>query len=190
MTWTKLSDDFADDCWTLSDEAFRLHTEGLVWSNRKLLNCRIPEDDVRRFARHPESVNELLAAGWWSYDGDAYVIRHHASYQRDKDDVLRQQENSRANGKKGGRPKRERWNEETQSLTQVGNPVANPVMNLKGQDRTGKDRPAVEALETSGYDDAAWLAGVLPGDPAQPDACPACVKNGIPCYDHYKENAS
>ncbi len=29
MTWTKLSDDFSDDCWTLSDQAFRLHTEGL-----------------------------------------------------------------------------------------------------------------------------------------------------------------
>lgn len=35
MTWTKVSDDFTDECWTLSDEAFRLHIEGLTWSNRK-----------------------------------------------------------------------------------------------------------------------------------------------------------
>lgn len=25
MTWTKLSDDFSDDCWRLSDAAWRLH---------------------------------------------------------------------------------------------------------------------------------------------------------------------
>jgi hypothetical protein len=42
MTWAKLSDDFTDDCWTLSDGAFRLHVEGLVWSNRKLLDLVIP----------------------------------------------------------------------------------------------------------------------------------------------------
>ncbi|MGC7224587.1 hypothetical protein RBA13_22790, partial [Mycobacteroides abscessus subsp. massiliense] len=42
MTWTKLSDDYGDDCWRLSDAAFRTHTEGLCWSNRKLLDLVIP----------------------------------------------------------------------------------------------------------------------------------------------------
>ncbi len=50
MTWSKLSDDFPDDCWTLLDGAFRLHVEGLCWSNRKLLDCRIPNGHLRRFA--------------------------------------------------------------------------------------------------------------------------------------------
>jgi hypothetical protein len=44
MTWTKLSDDFSDDCWQLSDAAYRLHVDGLNWSNRKLLNCLLSKD--------------------------------------------------------------------------------------------------------------------------------------------------
>ncbi|QNE46916.1 hypothetical protein F1C58_08375 [Glaciihabitans sp. INWT7] len=103
MTWTKLSDDFPDDCEVLSDAAFRLHVEGLVWSNRKLLNCRIPMGDMRRFAKHPEAVAELLRVGWWeTADGD-YVIAHHAVYQRDRDAVVRQQAANAKNGAKGGR---------------------------------------------------------------------------------------
>ena len=39
MTWTKLSDDFGDDCWELSDAAYRLHVEGLLWSNRNSSIC-------------------------------------------------------------------------------------------------------------------------------------------------------
>ena len=70
MPWTKLSDDYSDDCWELSDAAYRLHTEGLNWSNRKLLDCLIPKHDIRLFAKHPEAVPELLAIGWWA-DRDA-----------------------------------------------------------------------------------------------------------------------
>jgi hypothetical protein len=43
VTWTKLSDDFPDDCETLTVPARWLHVEGLCWSNRKLLDCRIPK---------------------------------------------------------------------------------------------------------------------------------------------------
>lgn len=104
LTWTKLSDDFADDCWDLSSDAFRTHVEGLTWSNRKLLDLRIPKVDFRRFAKRPDAVTELLDAGWWADDGDAYIIRHHAVYQRTRDAVLRQQAARQANGRKGGRP--------------------------------------------------------------------------------------
>lgn len=106
MTWSKLSDDFSDDCWTLSDAAFRLHVEGIVWSNRKLLDCRIPKDDLRRFAKTPEAVSELLAVGWWSDDVGAYYIRHHASYQPAREAVLARQATNAANGRKGGRPRK------------------------------------------------------------------------------------
>ena len=105
MTWTKLSDDFSDDCWELSDATFRLHTEGLVWSNRKLLDCRLPKRDIRRWAKQPDAVGELLAIGWWIDDGDAYVIVHHALYQRTRAAVLAQQATNKRNGRKGGRPK-------------------------------------------------------------------------------------
>ena len=70
MTWTKLSDDFPDDCWTLSDAAFRLHVEGLAWSNRKLLDLRLPKDNLSRWAKHPEAVDELVANGYWTDEDD------------------------------------------------------------------------------------------------------------------------
>ena len=105
MTWTKLSDDFSDDCWTLSDAAFRLHVEGLVWNNRKLLDLRLPLEDVRRFKRS-EVVQELLDGGWWRRDGDVYVIQHHAAYQRARAAVIAQQTANAKNGRKGGRPPR------------------------------------------------------------------------------------
>lgn len=115
MTWTKLSDDFTDDTWALSDAAFRLHTEGLVWSNRKLLDLRLPKEDVRRFSKHPEAAAELLAGEWWVEDGDVYVIQHHARYQRMRDAVIRQQTVNKENRAKRGqdaKPHREvRFNE-------------------------------------------------------------------------------
>ena len=136
MTWTKLSDDFADDCWALSDKAFRLHVEGLTWSNRKLLDLRIPRADVRRFAKHPEAVEELVDVGWWTRDGEHYVIRHHAVYQRDKETTLALQQRNQQNGQKGGRPKkppREQWQVETQE-TQLGS-------QMETHQETQGDRP-------------------------------------------------
>lgn len=106
MTWTKLSDDYSDDCWTLSDAAFRLHTEALIWNGRKLLDLRIPKEELRRFAKTPESATELLAVGWWTDEGDAYVIRHHGAYQRTRAEVLAQQAANVANGRRGGRPRK------------------------------------------------------------------------------------
>lgn len=104
MTWTRLSDDYSDDCWQLSDAAWRLHTEGLIWSNRKLLNLRLAKDELRLWAKRPEAAAELVDTGWWTDDGEHYVIRHHGCYQRDREAVLRQQEANRQNGRRGGRP--------------------------------------------------------------------------------------
>jgi hypothetical protein len=122
MPFSSLSDDYSDDCWTLSSDAFRLHTEAIVWSNRKLLDCVIPKDELRRFAKHPEAASELVAHGYWTETADAYVIVHQARYQRTKEAVLRQQAANRENGAKGGRPPkapREQFkpSTETHSLT-------------------------------------------------------------------------
>ena len=139
MTWTKLSDDFSDDCWRLSDEAFRLHVEGLLWSNRKLLDLRIPKADLRMFAKHPDAVPELLAVGWWADEGEDYFIRHHGVYQRASEAVVRQQSANRANGRLGGlstRPTRE-----------IANPTGSESLSesLSERDRTGRARLVVTA---------------------------------------------
>lgn len=134
MTWTKLSDDFSDDCWTLSDAALRLHVEGLNWSNRKLLDVRIPRDDVRKFKR-PEALPELLDGGWWREDGDHLVIVHHGSYQRLKKDVIAQSEANAANASKRGskpKPSREIWNTSNSNNESLSE-------SLTEMDRTGQD---------------------------------------------------
>lgn len=122
MTWTKLSDDYSDDCWTLTDAAFRLHTEALIWSNRKLLDLRVPKDDLRRFAKTPEAAPELVNVGWWTQEADHYLIQHHGDYQPTKADVVARQAANQANGRKGGRPRKStgapRERAETQSVSE------------------------------------------------------------------------
>lgn len=150
MTWTKLSDDFTDDCSELSAEAFRLHVEGLVWSNRKLLDLRIDKARMARWVWNADAadiaVKELVATGWWSDEGDHYVIRHHACYQRTREQVLKQQETNRANRAKGkARPVREQANNfrgEDESSD-----ASSDERDGTGQDRTGHLREAVEVPE-------------------------------------------
>ncbi len=161
MSWSKLSDDFSDDCWALSDAAFRLHVEGLIWSNRKLLDLHLPKADVRRFAKDPDAVAELLEVGWWSEDGDEYVIRHHAQYQRSREAVLKQQEANERNGRKGGRPRgkpREQAPRLDRGETQS---VSDSLSDSRTErDRTGQDRSVeAEPLPKQDFDDDAWLAG-------------------------------
>jgi hypothetical protein len=89
MTWTKLGDEFADECWTLSVNAFRLHAEGLLWSNRMLLDGQLAKDDMRRWGRHPEAAEELVDRGYWEDRGEYYQIIHHIGYQPTAESVRR-----------------------------------------------------------------------------------------------------
>jgi hypothetical protein len=141
MTWTKLSDDFADDCWTLSDAAHRLHIEGLTWSNRKLLDLRIPKEDVRRFKR-PEALPELLDIGYWLEGQDYFEIVHHGRYQRLRVDVIKQQQANSANALKKGKPK-----PPPREIQALGFPsIAKDSLNesLTEMDRTGRDRTGLK----------------------------------------------
>lgn len=151
MTWTKLSDDFTDDCWTLSDAAVRLHIDGLIWSNRKLLDNRIPAEDVPRISKGADAVKELQDVGWWTYDEDdgVFVIRHHAIYQRSREQVISIQERNQRNGAKGGRPPkpgRERV-PETQVDTQMGSHLETH-RDGTGRDGSGKARLEEELRAT------------------------------------------
>jgi hypothetical protein len=94
MTWTKLSDDFPGDLYRdgLSDAAFRTHIEAHCWSNRHLLDGRIPKRDLARFAFSPAAtaaVFELVERGYWRDEGDAWLVDHHTEHQEERDTVMR-----------------------------------------------------------------------------------------------------
>ena len=101
MTWTKTGDEFADECWTLSDAAYRLHQEGLTWSNKKGTDGRLTKDDMVRWAKRPAAAEELVDRGWWEDHGQYYQIIHHLGYQRTAREVARQSIVNRANRAKG-----------------------------------------------------------------------------------------
>lgn len=91
MTWTKLGDSFIDDAYDLSDAAFRLHTEALIYSNRRLLDLVIPKREVRRFTAVDEydvAAEELVDRGWWADKGDRWWIGlKWPEWQRDRSQV-------------------------------------------------------------------------------------------------------
>jgi hypothetical protein len=148
MTWTKLSDDFTDDTETLSDAAVRLHVEGLVWSNKKLLDLRIPKTDLRRFAKSDAAIPELVAGEWWEDDGDHFIIRHHAAYQRLRAAVINQQAANKENRAKRGKatpPTREIRFEDSSndSSNQSSNDSLTRHDSSNERDRSGRDEEAL-----------------------------------------------
>jgi hypothetical protein len=81
MTWTRLSDDFADrpEVVALSDAAWRAHVEALIWCNRLNKDGRVPGGlrELRRIltAEDLEAVlRELTEAGLWECVDDAYQL--------------------------------------------------------------------------------------------------------------------
>jgi hypothetical protein len=131
MTWSKLGDEYSDETWTLSDAAYRLHTDGLVWSNRKLLDGKLPKDDLARCSRRPEAVGELVSVGFWEDQGDHYRIVHHIGYQRTREQVVRQSivnANNRAQGTTRPIRPKDGWSDRSSDRSS------------DERDRTGQDR--------------------------------------------------
>lgn len=95
MTWTKLSDDFADMCAGLSDAAFRTHVEGLIWTMKRETGGYLSPRDIRRMAESPHAdmaVTELINVGWWTVDGQGYRIQHHMEHQPEPDLIAKRRE--------------------------------------------------------------------------------------------------
>jgi hypothetical protein len=77
MSWTKLGDSFTDDALSLTDQAWRLHVEALIYSNRRLLDLSIPKREVVRFAGIEDidtAIKELVQSGWWTDAGNTWWI--------------------------------------------------------------------------------------------------------------------
>lgn len=77
MTWTRLSDDFADrpDVLELSESAIATHVRALVWCNKHLTDGRVPAGAVALVTRsQPDVIAELVDVGMWTPDGTAYLL--------------------------------------------------------------------------------------------------------------------
>ena len=100
MTYTFLGDEFADDARDLSDTAFRLHVEGLVWSVKRMSDCAIDERDLPRLTdiTGPKLwavIGELIEAGFWERDQKVLRIIHGSHWQLTKRQVLKKKRDQR-----------------------------------------------------------------------------------------------
>jgi hypothetical protein len=92
MTWTKTSDDHPDRRLDVSDAAYRLEHAALTYSNRLLLDGRIPRDHLRMLpvpdrCLEPPVLAELVDRGIWIDEGDAYVLVAYFTAQPSRDEV-------------------------------------------------------------------------------------------------------
>lgn len=97
MTWTKLGDEYNEDCFRLSSDAYRLHTEGLVYSTGKNLDGRLEKSRMLRWAYNIDAAPELVACGFWTDEGDYFQIRAHMAWQPTAEQRLAQSMRNRNN---------------------------------------------------------------------------------------------
>jgi len=126
MTFTRLGDEFTTYSRHLSNEAFRLHVEALIWSNYRLCDLLIPHADLIRFCDvHGgrevvwQAVEELIEAGMWSDTGDgtwfighrdpdwqmtAEWVEHSKARNRRKQQAYRERQMQKVEGEKDSEP--------------------------------------------------------------------------------------
>jgi hypothetical protein len=110
MTWTKLGDDFADDCARvgLSDAAFRCHVEGLIWTMRRETAGYLDKIDLRKAIETPKAaaaIAELLAVGFWEQTESGYIVLHHMEHQPEPDYLAKRRANTAERVRKSRRKK-------------------------------------------------------------------------------------
>jgi len=94
MTWTKLSDDFADQCDVagLSDAAFRTHVEALILTMRRETDGKITRRELRKHAAvddYEAAAAELVAAGFWRTTDDGWQVIHHMEHQPESEVIAK-----------------------------------------------------------------------------------------------------
>jgi hypothetical protein len=106
MTWVRFDDQFTihRKVSSLSDAAYRLHTEGIFWAARNLTDGRIARDELRSVSRgKPEThAAELVKRGLWLETDDGWEIHDYLSYQPSRSKVLQDREQKRKAGHLGG----------------------------------------------------------------------------------------
>lgn len=165
MTWTKLGDEFSDECADLSDAAFRTHTEGLIWTMRRETGGYIDARHLKRFAESPHvnaAVDELVACGWWSIERQGYRINHHMEHQPEPELIAK---------------RREMTNERVRKhrLKKAGLSPSNGVSERVTRDGSGRDGSGTptnkqqqqEEREVDTQTSCSWCQGT---------GCPNCVE--------------
>ena len=152
MTWTKISDDFSEQCADLSDAAFRTHVEGLIWSMKRESGGMITKRDVDRLAESEhahEAVAELVERRFWTQLDNGYQIEHHMEHQPEPDVIaarrdLDAERQRRARRKKAGL-------DSTPSRRDVTRDVTRDEMRDHPRDPgrvgSGRDRKPTTSLE-------------------------------------------
>lgn len=108
MTWVKMDDQFPEDPETVAvgEDAAWLHFLAIAYCSRNLTDGRLPKSMVKRLTSKPNLqrlVAALLEKGWWSLEGDEYVIRNYLKHQRSKAQVEAEREGSRRRAEKSRR---------------------------------------------------------------------------------------
>jgi hypothetical protein len=160
MTWTKIGDEYSAQSWVLSDAAYRLQTDALIWSNTKYTDGRLDKGEMYLWAKtqDPDVIAELLARHSWEDRGDHYQIILFMAWQKTSEEWLHQSAVNAVNGRKGGRPPKhkppkpksepvseslsapvsESVSDETASSTQETEPQSEPVNDSVSEKRNGK----------------------------------------------------
>ena len=94
MTWTRLSDDFADhpELLNVSRSARLLHVEALVYGNRHGNDGRFRRQLVARMTDAddwPDLVDELLALGVWNDEANGYLSIDWPAWAQEPADAVR-----------------------------------------------------------------------------------------------------
>jgi hypothetical protein len=141
MTWTKLSDDFGDQCAELTDAAFRTHVEGLLWTMRRETGGRLAERDLRRFAECADpqaAAAELVHRGWWKPAADGgWLIVHHLEHQPEPD-VIAARRAMAAERQRRKRRKAAQIDKEPSRRDDSRDDPRDPGRDGTGRDGTGK----------------------------------------------------
>ena len=119
----------------ISDTAWRILTQGYMWSNRYLTDGRIPHKSLRHLGTHLEddALNELVEVGLIELDGEAIYLDWEA--QTPRATFLSQREATRE------RVAAHRTKQRELLGNTVTNPVTTPV-SRRGEARKGEESPS------------------------------------------------
>lgn len=161
MTMIRLGEEWIDIAAPLSDSAFRMATEAMIWSVKRGLDLRVPHSHIPKFAEtradHIKVVAELLDRGFWLDLGTMYDIGvveegRIRPWQWSKDQVLNHRKNNRERQARYRAKSSESRDQSSSSVdaqpnsTQprvnaLRNGVTNGVTNGVSQMQTSKESP-------------------------------------------------